>query len=93
MVSAVIGTYHEQVSSMASKIPMDVRDLASSLTIMNDTAIRDRNVVALTDVFAYVVGATQSQGNVNGFSFRGFPNTGSYTQNIQFDGLMGATLK
>jgi iron complex outermembrane receptor protein len=93
VVSAVIGTYHEQVSSMASKIPMDVRDLASSLTIMNDTAIRDRNVVALTDVFAYVVGATQSQGNINGFSFRGFPNTGSYTQNIQFDGLMGATLK
>jgi iron complex outermembrane receptor protein len=40
-----------------------------------------------------VVGATASQNSVNGFSFRGFPNTGSYTQNIQFDGLMGATLK
>src|ERR1019366_6241960 len=38
-------------------------------------------------------GATQSQGNINGCSFRCFPNTGSYTQNIQFHGLMGATLK
>ena len=28
-----------------------------------------------------------------GFTFRGFPNTGSYTQNIQFDGLQGPTLK
>ena len=93
VVTAVIGTYYEGKSKMASKIPMDVRDLASSLSIMNASAIRDRNAVALTDVFNYVVGATQSQGNINGFSFRGFPNTGSYTQNIQFDGLLGATLK
>ena len=93
VIRAVIGTYHESASSMASKIPMDVRDLASSLSIMNQAAIRDRNAVALTDVFNYVVGATQSQGNINGFSFRGFTNIGSYTQNIQFDGLMGATLK
>lgn len=93
VVSAVIGTYYESTSQMASKMPMEIRDLASSLSIMNESAIRDRNAVALTDVFNYVVGATQSQGNINGFSFRGFPNTGSYTQNIQFDGLLGATLK
>ena len=92
-VSAAIETYHQSTSSMASKIPMDLRELPSSLSIMNETAITDRNAVTLTDVFNYVVGATQSQGNINGFSFRGFPNTGSYTQNIQFDGLMGATLK
>jgi len=92
-VSATIDTYHAQTSSMASKVPMDLKELPSSLSIMNSTAITDRNAVALTDVFNYVVGATQSQGNINGFSFRGFPNTGSYTQNIQYDGLMGATLK
>ena len=92
-VSATIDTYHQQSSSMASKVPMDLKELPSSLSIMNSTAITDRNAVVLTDVFNYVVGATQSQGNINGFSFRGFPNTGSYTQNIQFDGLMGATLK
>ncbi|MDB6126391.1 MAG: Iron complex outerrane recepter protein [Verrucomicrobia bacterium] len=92
-VTTDIGSYHQTTSSMASKIPMDLKELSSSLSIMNATAITDRNAVTLTDVFNYVVGATQSQGNINGFSFRGFPNTGSYTQNIQFDGLMGATLK
>ncbi len=92
-VSTSIMSYHQETSSMASKLPMDLKDLASSLSILNASAISDRNAVTLTDVFAYVVGATASQGTINGFSFRGFPNTGSYTQNIQFDGLMGATLK
>lgn len=92
-VTSTIDTYYQTTSSMASKLPMDLKELASSLSVLNSAAIVDRNAVALTDVFAYVVGATASQANVNGFSFRGFPNTGSYTQNIQFDGLMGATLK
>ena len=92
-VTADIASYHETTSSMATKLPMDTKELASSLSIMNATAIKDRNAVTLLDVFSYVVGATQSQGNINGFTFRGFPNTGSYTQNIQFDGLQGATLK
>jgi iron complex outermembrane receptor protein len=92
-VTTAIGTYHQETSSMASKIPMDLKELASSLQIMNATAISDRNAVTLVDVFGYVVGANQSQSNINGFTFRGFPNTGSYTQNIQFDGLMGPTLK
>jgi iron complex outermembrane receptor protein len=78
---------------MATKLPMELKDIASSLQIMNASAIADRNAVSLVDVFGYVVGANQSQGNINGFTFRGFPNTGSYTQNIQFDGLMGPTLK
>ncbi len=93
VVSAVIGTYHVSESTMASKLPMDPKDLASSLTILNNSAIRDRKAVTLTDLVNYVTGATQSQNTINGFSFRGFPNTGSYTQNIEFDGLQGATLK
>ncbi|MEY2877663.1 MAG: hypothetical protein RLZZ15_43 [Verrucomicrobiota bacterium] len=92
-VSTTLDSYAQSSSSMASKLPMDVKELASSLSILNSAAITDRNAVILTDVVAYVVGATASQNSVNGFSFRGFPNTGSYTQNIQFDGLMGATLK
>jgi iron complex outermembrane receptor protein len=92
-VTTAIGTYHQETSSMATKLPMELKEIPSSLSILNSTAITDRNAVTLVDVFNYVVGATQSQGNINGFSFRGFPNTGSYTQNIQFDGLMGATLK
>jgi iron complex outermembrane receptor protein len=92
-VTAAIGSYHQTTSDMATKVPTDLKELSSSLSILNATAISDRNAVTLTDVFGYVVGATSSQAAVNGFSFRGFPNTGSYTQNIQFDGLMGATLK
>ena len=92
-VTTSIESYHQTSSSMASKLPMDLKELASSVSILNSAAITDRNAVILTDVVAYVVGATSSQNSVNGFSFRGFPNTGSYTQNIQFDGLMGATLK
>ena len=92
-VSTSIESYHQTSSTMASKLPMDLKELPSSLSILNSAAITDRNAVILTDVVAYVVGATASQNSVNGFSFRGFPNTGSYTQNIQYDGLMGATLK
>ena len=92
-VTAEINTYHQETSSMATKLPMDMKEIPSSLSVLNATAITDRNTVALTDVFTYVTGAAQSQNNVNGFSFRGFANTGSYTQNIQFDGLMGATLQ
>ena len=92
-VTTSIDSYHQTSSTMASKLPMDLKELASSLSILNSSAITDRNAVILTDVVAYVVGATASQNSVNGFSFRGFPNTGSYTQNIQYDGLMGATLK
>jgi iron complex outermembrane receptor protein len=92
-VTTTIGTYHEDVSSMATKVPTELKELASSLQILNASAISDRNALALPDIFAYVVGATQSQSAVNGFSFRGFPNTGTFTQNIEFDGLIGATLK
>lgn len=92
-VTTSIDTYHQTQSSMASKLPMDLKEIASSLSVINSAAITDRNAVILTDVVPYVVGATSSQNAVNGFSFRGFPNTGSYTQNIQYDGLMGATLK
>ena len=92
-VTAAIGSYHQSTSSMATKLPMEMKEIPSSLSILNATAIKDRNTVSLTDVFTYVTGASQSQNNINGFSFRGFPNTGSYTQNIQFDGLQGATLQ
>jgi len=93
VISTTIGTYHESVSMMAAKLPMDTLDLPSSLSILNQSEIRDMEAVSLTDVVNYVTGATQSQESINGFSFRGFTNTGSYTQNIEFDGLQGATLK
>lgn len=92
-VGGKIDSYHEESSSMASKVPTSLKELPLSLEILNASSINDHSAVTLTDLFGYVVGATSSQAAINGFSFRGFPNTGSYTQNIQFDGLMGATLK
>ncbi len=92
-VSTTIGDYHEESSSMATKVPTDLKELSSSLQILNATAIADRNSVTLQDVFQYVNGLTQSQQNVNGFTFRGIPNSGSFTQNIEYDGLQGGTLK
>jgi iron complex outermembrane receptor protein len=88
-VGTTIGTYHEETSSMATKVPTDLKELSSSLQILNSNAIEDRNAVSLQDVYSYVVGATQSQNNTNGFSFRGISNTGTFTQNIEYDGLQG----
>ena len=92
-VSTTIGAYHEETSSMATKVPTDLKELSSSLQILNSNAISDRNAVTLQDVFQYVIGLTQSQQNVNGFTFRGIPNSGSFTQNIEYDGLQGGTFK
>ena len=92
-VSTDIGAYHEETSSMATKVPTDTKDLSSSLQILNQNAISDRNATTLQDVFAYLTGVTQSQTNINGFTFRGLPVSGSYDQNIEFDGLMGTPLK
>lgn len=92
-VGTDIAAYHEETSSMATKVPTELKDLASSLQIINSTAITDRQVTNLQDVFAYLVGVSQSQQNINGFTFRGLPVSGSYDQNIEFDGLMGTPLK
>ena len=88
-VNTSIGTYHEETSSTATKIPTDLKDIASALQILNASALSDRDTVKLQDVYTYIIGMSQEQTNANGFSFRGFANTGSFTQNIQYDGLQG----
>jgi iron complex outermembrane recepter protein len=92
-VSTDIGAYHEESSSMATKVPTDLKELSSSLQILNQNAITDRNATTLQDIFTYITGVSQSQTNINGFTFRGLPVSGSYDQNIEFDGLMGTPLK
>ncbi len=92
-VTTSIDSYHQSSSTMAAKLPMDLGDMASSLSILNASAIGDRNAVAITDVFAYMTGASRVAPDINAFTFRGFSNTGSYTQNIQVDGLLGVTQK
>ena len=88
-VTTDIGAYHEETSSMATKVATNLKELSSSLQILNSNSISDRNATSLQDVYNYVIGIFQSQGNTNGFSFRGFPNTGTFTQNLEYDGLQG----
>ena len=88
-VTTDIGAYHEETSSMATKIATSLKELSSSLQILNSNAITDRNAISLQDVYNYVVGIYQSQTNTNGFTFRGFPNSGTFTQNIEYDGIQG----
>jgi iron complex outermembrane receptor protein len=88
-VGTTIGHYHEETSSMATKIPTDLKEVASSLQILNASALADRDTLKLQDVYTYIVGMSQAQTNANGFAFRGFANTGSFTQNIEYDGLQG----
>ncbi|MDB6170673.1 MAG: Iron complex outerrane recepter protein [Verrucomicrobia bacterium] len=89
-VSTDVGRYHEDSSSMATKVATPMKELASSLQILNFNAITDRNATNLQDVYPYVVGMTQFQKQVNGFTFRGFPTNGALTQNVQYDGLQGS---
>lgn len=89
-VSTTIGQYHEESSSMATKVPTDLKELASSLQILNLAAISDRNAITLQDVYPYVIGMSQITNAVNGFTFRGFPNNGALTQNVEYDGLQGS---
>ncbi|MDD3181001.1 MAG: TonB-dependent siderophore receptor [Opitutaceae bacterium] len=90
-VKTDLGRYHDSTSATATKIPMDMKAVASSLSVLNNNALMDRNAVSLQDVYTYITGMNQVQPNSNGFTFRGFSSTGSFTQNIQFDGIMGTT--
>src|SRR6218665_549290 len=54
-VRTEVGHYHEQTSGTASKVPMDIKEVAGSLQILNSNALMDRNAVTLQDVYTYIV--------------------------------------
>jgi iron complex outermembrane receptor protein len=87
--STTLGRYAEAMSSTATKVPTPLKELPSSLQVLNLAAISDRNPQTLIDMYASVVGMNQVTRSVSGFSLRGFDTTTSGLENVQFDGLAG----
>jgi iron complex outermembrane receptor protein len=87
--STSLGRYAEASSTTATKVPTPLKELPSSLQILNLNAISDRDPQTLIDLYASVVGMNQVTRSVSGFSLRGFDTSTSGLENVQFDGLPG----
>ncbi|MDD3180863.1 MAG: TonB-dependent siderophore receptor [Opitutaceae bacterium] len=85
-----LDSYVEQTTTMATKVPVENKEHAKSLTEMNAAAIGDRKVQNLEELQPYAVGMNRESTNSNGFNVRGFSNAGTFLQNLQTDGLQGS---
>src|SRR5215216_2252676 len=90
-VSTTIGSYAETSTSTATKVPMDMKELAGTLQVLNTAFVGDKLALALEDLYPYVVGMTRESQAAAGFTLRGFTNNATNTllNNIQFDGQSG----
>ena len=90
-VSTTVGTYAETTTSAASKIPIEMKDLAATLQILNASFISDKLAASLDDLYPYVVGMTREGPAAAGFTLRGYTNgaTNTTINNLQTDGLPG----
>ncbi len=91
IVSTTLGSYAEAHSSAGSKTPMNLKDLASTIQILNAAFIDDLRAQKLEDLYPYVIGMTRESTAALGFTLRGFSNnlTNTMLSNIQTDGLPG----
>ena len=87
--TTTLGRYTEDTSSMAAKVPTAIKDIAGSLTIINNNSLGDHRALTLDDIYPYVVGLTRTNNNGQGWSIRGFTNVGTGTPNTEVDGLPG----
>ncbi|MFI5336009.1 MAG: TonB-dependent siderophore receptor [Opitutales bacterium] len=90
-VRTTIGTYAEEHSSAGSKTPMEIKDLSSTVQVLNASFIKDLRAQSLEDLYPYVVGMTREAATALGFTLRGFSNSVDDTtlNNLQIDGLPG----
>ncbi len=90
-VSTTVGTYAETTTSAASKIPLDMKDLAATLQVLNASFIGDKLATSLEDLYPYVVGMTRESPAGAGFTLRGYTNSATNTMinNLTTDGLPG----
>ncbi len=90
-VTTTLGKYAEVNSSAGSKTPMDLKDLPSTVQVLNASFINDLKAQTLEDLYPYVIGMTREATQANGFTLRGFSssNPDVSLQNMQVDGLPG----
>src|SRR5947207_10411353 len=84
-VSTTIGSYAETSSSTAAKIPVDLKDLAATIQVLNQSFVTDKLALSLEDLYPYVVGMTRESNAATGFTFRAFTNhaTNTLLNNVQ----------
>ena len=88
-VSTSLGTYVEAESAAGSKVPMSMRELASTVQVLNASFISDLKAKELDDLYPYVVGMTRQLRTSTGFTLRGFSALGASLASVQVDGLPG----
>src|SRR6184192_2602381 len=67
-VTTTVGTYNESTTSAASKMPIDVKDLAATIQVLNASFIGDKLAGSLDDLYPYVVGMTRESPAAAGFT-------------------------
>ena len=90
-VNTTVGTYSETTTSAASKIAIEMKDLAATIQVLNANFIGDKLAASLDDLYPYVVGMTREGPAAAGFTLRGYTNgaTNTVINNLQTDGLPG----
>ncbi len=90
-VGIAIGSYAEVMSTAGNKTPMSLRDLASTIQMLNASFISDTRAQSLEDLYPYVIGMARESTAAVGFTLRGFSSNTSLTMfgNVQVDGLPG----
>ena len=90
-VGIAIGSYAEAMSTAGSKTPMGLRDLSSTIQMLNASFISDTRARSLEDLYPYVIGMARESTAAVGFTLRGFSSNTSLTMfgNVQVDGLPG----
>lgn len=90
-VSTSVGTYEETTTSTAGKVPLEFKDLASTVQVLNASFIGDKLATTLEDLYPFVVGMTRESPAGAGFTLRGYSNsqTNTMINNLTTDGLPG----
>jgi iron complex outermembrane receptor protein len=90
-VTTAIDTYKEDRNLSSSKMPIDMKDLAATLQVLNSSFISDKVATSLEDLYPYVVGMSREGPAAAGFTLRGYTNSATNTMinNLMTDGLPG----
>jgi iron complex outermembrane receptor protein len=90
-VSTAINSYKEDRNMSSSKMPIDTKDMAATLQVLNTSFISDKLATSLDDLYPYIVGMTREGPAAAGFTLRGYTNSATNTMinNLQTDGLPG----